>query len=88
MKAHAHDVADQLRRGPNRLLRALSFGRLTVVWESTRERPTRVPTEDLIRDRPMVHNHGPSEGRGLDCGEYRTAHGTLRGHCLDAGATL
>lgn len=30
-----------------------------------------------------VHNHGPAEGRGLDCGEAMVD-GKLRGHCLDA----
>lgn len=30
-----------------------------------------------------VHNHGPAEGRGLDCGERRMPDGTLRGWCLD-----
>jgi len=30
----------------------------------------------------MVHNHGPAEGRGLDCGEVRLPDGTLRGRCL------
>lgn len=30
-----------------------------------------------------VHNHGPADGRGLDCGEAMVD-GKLRGHCLDA----
>ena len=30
-----------------------------------------------------VHNHGPDQGKGLDCGERRLADGTLRGHCLE-----
>lgn len=30
----------------------------------------------------MVHNHGPAEGRGLDCPERRLPDGTLRGACL------
>ena len=32
-------------------------------------------------DRSPVHNHGPAEGRGLDCNERRTADGGLRGAC-------
>lgn len=31
-----------------------------------------------------VHNHGPAEGRGLDCGEYEHPVHGLRGHCMDA----
>ena len=30
-----------------------------------------------------VHNHGPTEGRGLACGEAMVD-GKLRGHCLGA----
>jgi len=33
-----------------------------------------------------VHNHGPSDGRGLDCNERRTADGSLRGTCLPDAA--
>jgi len=33
-------------------------------------------------DKPPVHNHGPAEGRGLDCGE-RVVEGNLRGWCMD-----
>jgi hypothetical protein len=29
-----------------------------------------------------VHNHGPAEDRGLDCGEVVQADGSLRGNCL------
>lgn len=29
-----------------------------------------------------VHNHGPAEGRGLDCGEVVQADGSLKGNCL------
>ena len=29
-----------------------------------------------------VHNHGPHEGRGLDCPEYTTKDGRLRGACI------
>lgn len=29
-----------------------------------------------------VHNHGPAEGRGLDCPEVRDLQGNLRGDCL------
>ena len=29
-----------------------------------------------------VHNHGPHEGRGLDCPEYTTKGGRLRGACI------
>ena len=32
--------------------------------------------------KPDVHNHGPAEGRGLDCGE-RVVEGNLRGWCMD-----
>lgn len=32
---------------------------------------------------PAVHNHGPAEGKGLECREYRTPEGYLRGACLD-----
>ena len=35
-----------------------------------------------------VHNHGTDDGRGLACGEYRTADGTLRGRCLDAAPRM
>jgi len=31
--------------------------------------------------RGLVHNHGPAEGRGLDCNERRDAGGSLRGAC-------
>lgn len=30
----------------------------------------------------MVHNHGPYEGDGLDCREYRQPDGSLIGQCL------
>ena len=29
-----------------------------------------------------VHNHGPEEGAGLSCREYRTGDGGLEGECL------
>ena len=29
-----------------------------------------------------VHNHGPHEGRGLECPEYTTKGGRLRGACI------
>lgn len=29
-----------------------------------------------------VHNHGPADGPGLDCGEQKMEDGFLRGHCL------
>lgn len=32
-----------------------------------------------------VHNHGPSEGRGLDCGETTAVDGYPMGWCLAAG---
>jgi hypothetical protein len=87
MRAHTHDFADQLKAGPNLLLRALSLGRLTVVWETKQEKPRPVPTAELIPTKRVVHNHGPSEGRGLDCGERRMPDGSLRGHCLDEVVT-
>lgn len=30
----------------------------------------------------MMHNHGPSEGEGLDCPTLRLPNGTKRGACL------
>ena len=30
----------------------------------------------------QVHNHGPHEGRGLECPEYTTKGGRLRGACI------
>jgi hypothetical protein len=33
----------------------------------------------------QVHNHGPDEGRGLDCNEHRTADGRLVGACMTPG---
>lgn len=30
----------------------------------------------------IVHNHGPRQGRGLDCGETTDADGQLKGWCL------
>lgn len=46
----------------------------------TVDMPVADPAEYL--DAEPVHNHGPAEGRGLDCGE-RTVDGKLRGWCMD-----
>lgn len=34
----------------------------------------------------VVHNHGPAEGRGLDCAESVQEDGSLIGACLAAAA--
>ena len=42
-----------------------------------------MPVADIeVEEKPLVHNHSPSEGRGLDCGE-RVVEGNLRGWCMD-----
>jgi len=42
-----------------------------------------MPVADFeVEEKPPVHNHGPAEGRGLDCGE-RVVEGNLRGWCMD-----
>jgi hypothetical protein len=46
----------------------------------TVDMPVADPIDYLEED--YVHNHGPAEGRGLDCGE-RTVDGKLRGWCMD-----
>lgn len=46
----------------------------------TVDMPVADPGEYL--EKPPVHNHGPAEGRGLDCGE-RVVEGNLRGWCMD-----
>lgn len=34
------------------------------------------------RTATVVHNHGPEEGRGLYCPEYRGPDGKLEGECI------
>ena len=48
--------------------------------------PTRDGSEAIVAThngrKYEVHNHGPHEGRGLDCPEYTTKDGRLRGACI------
>lgn len=37
---------------------------------------------ERLAEHGMVHNHGPSEGRGIDCAEKRMPDGRLKGWCL------
>lgn len=42
---------------------------------------------DYLDTPEFVHNHGPAEGRGLDCGE-RVIDGKLKGWCMDAETNI
>lgn len=39
-------------------------------------------TATVQKHRHRVHNHGPAEGRGLDCPEYGRRDGSLVGKCI------
>ena len=63
-------------------------------WADHYWKPTGDPVRDLTKAGALiaaaidslagpVHNHGPAEGRGLDCGERRMPNGLLRGWCLE-----
>lgn len=68
-------------------------------WADQYWKPTGDPVRDLVKAGALiaaaidslagpVHNHGPAEGRGLDCGERRLPNGLLRGWCLASESTV